>query len=193
MSMQYIADMQRTRVDVGVLKAETLTNWRVMSSGSKKVSGMNSGPIGQVPSNNAGRQVQIGSSVIGAIPTASSGAASRMGIPASVISKRPALFVPKLSQQAAAIRDTAQASVVKTAKTTELKDNRTPFLKSQVAEPRDKGPAPPSSSQGTRTHPKAPAHTIRSAAGETWQDPTLADWDPSMSSFHYSALLMVNG
>ena len=24
-----------------------------------------------------------------------------------------------------------------------------------------------------------PAHTVRSAAGQVWQDPTLADWDPS--------------
>jgi hypothetical protein len=27
--------------------------------------------------------------------------------------------------------------------------------------------------------PTAPAHTLRAAAGEVWQDPTLADWDPN--------------
>jgi len=28
--------------------------------------------------------------------------------------------------------------------------------------------------------PQGPlAHTVRSAAGQVWQDPTLADWDPS--------------
>lgn len=159
-----------------------------MSTGSGRGLGINSRPIGQVPSSTAGRQVQMNATIIGAIPTTGGGAAPRTGVPAPVISKRPAPFVPKLSQQTSVLKDDAQASVAKVTKTTELKDNRMPFLKPKAAGSQDRRPSLSPSKQGDETHLKmpvpvpvpVPAHTIRSAAGETWQDPTLADWDPSM-------------
>lgn len=47
----------------------------------------------------------------------------------------------------------------------------------------------PAASLSKDKPPPKPAHTMRSAAGKTWEDPTLADWDPSnrirLGNFRY--------
>lgn len=59
--------------------------------------------------------------------------------------------------------------------------------KNQTTPPTQTSKRPASSLEGAhrlKNTANAPSHTLRSAGGETWQDPTPADWDPSKLLLH---------
>lgn len=117
-------------------------------------------PIGQRPIGQVPattpRQVHVSSAVIGSIPGAP---VTRPTAPAAGIKRpaaKPAFTIAPLVPSTAAKNESKMAETLSLAKKEEEKKT------------------------------EAPAHTLRAAAGEVWQDPTLADWDPSTRtpSFH---------
>jgi hypothetical protein len=123
---------------------------------------LNNKPIGHVPSTS--RPVHISGNVIGALPGASTArpavrpvVVGPLALKKSVPTSKPAFTI-------------IPPSTTKTAEATE----KIPISDSSTEVKPLKGES-------------VPAHAIRSAAGQIWQDPTLADWDPSIT---YPSLLI---
>lgn len=107
-------------------------------------------PIGQAP---APRKVHVGTTVVGAIPGATT--APKPVVPFSQSLKRPAPTAPP------AFKILPVGS------------------KSEEKAPEEDIESSRETNKGTKTKMVVPAHTLRSAANVVWQDPTLADWDPN--------------
>lgn len=121
----------------------------------------NTKPIGQVPIP-INKQVHINSGVIGALPGATT-------------SLRP---VVKPAQQQPVVNTkrtvAGPAFIISPPKSI----NSVP-VKVEKTQNNPSSSTPTNKEKGAAIIEAAPVHTIRSVAGEVWQDPTLADWDPS--------------
>ena len=148
------------------------------SLGSKGVQA-NRRPIGQVPSAPPSRSIQINSNVIGAIgPSAKSTLKSTPATwfkdktPAANPTTKPSL--PTTPAPAFAI--VPPDSLEEDKASIPERPNR-PILEK---------PSRPAREEARPVKDTTPAHTLRTAAGDAWQDPTLADWDPStLSAYLY--------
>lgn len=120
-------------------------------------------PIGQVPLPPP-RQVHVSRNVIGAVPLA---AAKGPVLPAVAAVRASASLLAVPPARASAPAEPVLAPTPGGQLAIKPTDAATAPAERKSAKNR---PAPPP--------PPAP-HTVRSAAGEVWQDPTLADWDPS--------------